>query len=231
MRATVQTHCGQIEVEGTTQAELFERMASAVEVFDQTYCGLCKSERIVPVCRHSDKYTFFQYQCRECGAELKMGQVKEGGRLFPVRKLDRDGRPDSDKGTTGSHNGWYVYRGENAPQQAAPIPQRQEPPAKPTGQPAGLAPGQMPALGLPMTACELFDRLRRTQEQLERDGRCFSGDLLAYADTISHEMGFPQTLDKWTLKQTIDCYRLCGVWIGKLPPGRVGAGAKAKQAG
>jgi hypothetical protein len=117
MQATIRLAGGNrlIQVEGETQKDLFEGMAMAYEVFDETCCGLCGSTNIRPVVRIVDKFRFYEYSCQEpgCWGKLTFGQSQdiEGG-LFPKRKLLENGKPHKD-GEYGPHKGWTKYRGDN----------------------------------------------------------------------------------------------------------------------
>lgn len=118
MQATIKLAGGArlIQVEGETQADLFEQMAQAYEVFGETCCGLCGTTNIRPVLRVVDKYRFYEYQCEEqgCRAKLTFGQSQDvKGALFPKRKLLDNGKPDLKEGHYGEHRGWTRYRGDN----------------------------------------------------------------------------------------------------------------------
>jgi hypothetical protein len=129
MQATIKLADGQrlVTVNGETQKDLFESMATAYEVFGETQCGLCGSTNIRPVVRIVDKFRFYEYSCQEpgCWAKLTFGQAQEGGGLFPKRKLLDNGKPDKD-GEFGPHKGWTKYRGDN--QDEPPRPQSSLPP-------------------------------------------------------------------------------------------------------
>ena len=60
-------------------------------------------------------YEYFEMSCTnsKCRARLSYGQRQDGGGIFPVRKLDTNGKPDRETGAYGPHNGWSKYRGEN----------------------------------------------------------------------------------------------------------------------
>jgi hypothetical protein len=107
-----------VEVEGETQKALFQEMSRACEVFGETKCALCNSEDIRPAVRFVTKgkktYDYHEMVCQnsKCRAKLTYGQNMEGGTLFPIRKLTKEGKPDRDEGQYGNHNGWTKYRGE-----------------------------------------------------------------------------------------------------------------------
>lgn len=123
-----------VQVEADTQRELFEQHAAAVEVFGEVQCGLCHSEKIMPVVRTvtsgKQEYSFHELHClnAECRARLSFGVHKGGDTLFPHRKLDAAGRPDRATGAWGEHRGWTKYRGEPK-SEAAPDGRTTAPPA------------------------------------------------------------------------------------------------------
>jgi len=108
-----------IEVEGETQKDLFHELASAHEVFGEKQCGLCSSTNVRPVWRTVSKTTgkkvesfdYAEVRCDDCGAKLAFGMMMEGGRLFPKRKLNKDGQPDNE-GEYGRHKGWHKWKPE-----------------------------------------------------------------------------------------------------------------------
>jgi hypothetical protein len=108
-----------VQVEAETQKQLFEEWASAVEVFGEQRCGLCKSEAIAPVVRTvthgKQEYQFHELHCQnpECRARLTFGIHQTGETLFPHRRLDPSGRPDRAAGEFGEHRGWTKYRGDS----------------------------------------------------------------------------------------------------------------------
>lgn len=107
-----------VKVEGETAKDLFEQMAMAYEVFNETHCGVCQSTDIRPVHRVSGKFHFYEYHCQApgCRARLAMGQITDSnGELFPVRKLLPNGKPNFKNGTFGPHNGWSKYKGDDDP--------------------------------------------------------------------------------------------------------------------
>ena len=119
MEATIRLAGGSrlVKVEGETAKDLFENMAMAYEVFNETACGLCGSTNIRPVHRVADKYHFYEYHCQEpgCWARLSLGQLNDNnGALFPVRKLMENGKPSFKLGDYGPHKGWTKYKGEPA---------------------------------------------------------------------------------------------------------------------
>jgi hypothetical protein len=95
-----------IEIDGETQKDLFENVASAYEVFNEHKCGLCGCEDIRPVVRRVTQ------KKKECLARLAISSNMVGGTLFPCRKLLPNGKPSNAEGKWGGHNGWSKYKGE-----------------------------------------------------------------------------------------------------------------------
>jgi hypothetical protein len=112
-----------VEVEAESQRDLFAAIASAYEVFAQRQCGLCACAELVPVYRTVTQgkkaFEYAEWTCTACHARLNLGAMIEGGRLFPHRRLDGQGKPDRETGTYGAHNGWTKYRGEATPEPTA----------------------------------------------------------------------------------------------------------------
>ncbi len=101
MEAIVKAFNGrlQIKVEAGNMPDLFRITSQVMEVLgsDQN-CGACNSDSIRPQARKSEEgYDFYELVCNNCGAELKMGQKKVGGTLWPKRK-DEQGRPLANRG-------------------------------------------------------------------------------------------------------------------------------------
>lgn len=128
----------EITVEAATPKDLFEEMAMAYEVFNETACGLCGSTNIRPSHRSVDKYHYYEYQCQDCHAKLAMSQSSDQpGRIFPNRKLLLNGKPSLKDGKTGPHQGWTKYRGDNQQDEEPPanVPRHNPPPQRPQQQP------------------------------------------------------------------------------------------------
>lgn len=96
----------EIEVEGKDSKEVFTQLAAATEIFGNTVCGNCDSQRTIPIVRENAGNTFYEMRCLDCGAVLGFGQKREGGSLFP-KKRDKDGN-------WLSGNGWVKYRKPDA---------------------------------------------------------------------------------------------------------------------
>jgi hypothetical protein len=121
MKATYTVRPGlSVEVEAPTQKQLFEELASAAEVFGELGCACCGGTDLAPYYRHvtQGKATFEypEWRCLnpQCDARLSLGTTMEGGRLFPIRQLDAQGRASRKHGTHGEHRGWTKFKGAAA---------------------------------------------------------------------------------------------------------------------
>jgi len=98
-----------VEVEGGTQIELFENIATAQEIFGITECGACHSKEIRFVVRKVTKqeknktkeYRYHELHCQKCRARLAFGLHQEGSTMFPKRK--------DETGNYLPNNGWSKY--------------------------------------------------------------------------------------------------------------------------
>lgn len=119
MKATVPFKICTVEIEGANVKELFREIATLSEVFNEEKCGVCGGTDIVPKTRDVEKskktYEYFEISCNnpKCRARLSFGQKQDGFGIFPIRKLDANGKPDRENGSYGSHNGWSKYKGGN----------------------------------------------------------------------------------------------------------------------
>ena len=80
-----------IKVDGNTQKEVFEKLASAQEVFDsEDKCGVCGKTnirfRVRHVAKGSQAFDYFELLCHDCNARLAFGQSTDKISLFPKRK-------------------------------------------------------------------------------------------------------------------------------------------------
>ena len=73
--------------------------------------GLCGKADIRFSVRTIQENDYYEMTCISCGGKLSFGQMKKGNKLFPIRKLDEDGKPDRENGKFGKHRGWTKYRG------------------------------------------------------------------------------------------------------------------------
>jgi hypothetical protein len=99
----------QVEAEGHTAAELFDQLATLVEVFGaESQCAFCKNEDLRPVVRTApDKNKHYELHCtnKDCRARFVFGQHKEPkGSLFPQRKVGK-----GDKANWKPNRGWEKY--------------------------------------------------------------------------------------------------------------------------
>ena len=86
-----------ITFEGETQKDIVKQLSSLEEVFGESACGKCGSEKLKWVCRENDGNEYYELRCLDCGAKLAFGVNKKGGGLFPKRK-DGEGNWLPDKG-------------------------------------------------------------------------------------------------------------------------------------
>lgn len=108
MKAILRTGGGRLsfEITGEKVKDVFKEIAQIQEVFDaESKCGVCGSQDLRFLARRVDKYDFYELQCTKqgCRARFAFGQAKEGGALFPKRKVDGKWLP---------HGGWAKYQGE-----------------------------------------------------------------------------------------------------------------------
>jgi hypothetical protein len=92
----------EVEVEGKDTKDCYTQLASAVEVFGNTRCGSCDSNRTVPVVRENQGNTYYETKCLDCGSSIGFGQKKQDGSLFPKKK-DKEGN-------WLDHSGWVKWQ-------------------------------------------------------------------------------------------------------------------------
>lgn len=61
----------------------FAFVAYVQSVFGTKRCGNCESPNLAFCHRTPQGYEYYSVQCRDCQHELKFGQQKDSGRLFP----------------------------------------------------------------------------------------------------------------------------------------------------
>jgi hypothetical protein len=61
----------------------FSFLAYADSVFGTKRCGNCESDNLSLVHRQPQGFDYYSVRCNDCKHELKFGQQKEGGKLFP----------------------------------------------------------------------------------------------------------------------------------------------------
>lgn len=84
--------------------DAFVEAAAAAELIKAAQCGMCGGGA-VPSHRIHDGNSYFAFKCTACGAELGVGQRKDGG-LFARRK-DKSGEYME-------NNGWLKWAGKKA---------------------------------------------------------------------------------------------------------------------
>ena len=110
--------------------DVFVQMAPVQEIFEAgKACGACQSENVRVETRTHDANRFYSFRCTDCGAQLDLGQTRDGTRLFARRK-DKDDNwlPD---------NGWYKWQGQRGGEES-----HQQPPPPPPARQQGNAYGQ-----------------------------------------------------------------------------------------
>ncbi len=122
MKATLTINQLLFELEASSGKDLFQQVAEIQEIFEaETKCGACESEDIRYGYREVDTYKYYELHCRNCDAQFKFGQKKQGGQLFPKRR--------SEDGGALPNGGWSKYQ-PNANDESA-RPSRQQQAAKP----------------------------------------------------------------------------------------------------
>lgn len=107
MKVTYRTTNGRLtfEFESDNEKKLFADLSHIQEIFEESSCGCCQSDRIRFEVREFDKNKYYKLVCDQCGATLDFHQRKEGERLY---------LKDSDRAS--STRGWYRHKdGERAP--------------------------------------------------------------------------------------------------------------------
>jgi hypothetical protein len=101
IKATTKIGLTNITVEATDIKDLFKQIGVFTELPNQCSCG---SQNIRLKHRVAKSYDFYSLKC-ECNKEFALGQMKEGGGLFPKgpwevpqRSNDGGGRDDSRSG-------------------------------------------------------------------------------------------------------------------------------------
>lgn len=113
MKATYKTKSGRLvfETEGESAADIVTELAKVQEIFDETHCGVCKSENIRWQHRVVDENSFYEMLCLEpkCRAKLECGQHKKPkGSLFFKRKIQQGDKEVFDVAT----RGWKRWDGK-----------------------------------------------------------------------------------------------------------------------
>lgn len=127
MQASFSTLKGTVNVvvEGDTQQELFEELASAQEIFQHDCCGVCKGSNIKFVVREVDKNKFYELHCetvvsgKTCRARLPFGCINsKDGKLFPKKRwstlsdTEKEKRgPEPESGYL-PNEGWFRWKKE-----------------------------------------------------------------------------------------------------------------------
>lgn len=93
-----------VEFDADGTKALFGHLSQLADVLEVEPCGQCKSTAVVHEHRVRQTFDYYSFRCRSCGAELSLGQYKDGRGLF-VKRQDEDGKPVG-------KNGWHHYKPE-----------------------------------------------------------------------------------------------------------------------
>ncbi len=91
-----------VEINVDSAKDAFKKLAEFQEVFDESQCGLCRSNDLQFIVRTVDGNDYYELKCQSCFGKLAYGQHKSEGSLFPKRKL-ADGSYDKE------HYGWHKW--------------------------------------------------------------------------------------------------------------------------
>lgn len=72
-----------IDIELKDIKQCFSFLSYADTVFGVKRCGNCDSDSLSFVHRQPQGFDYYSVKCGDCKHELKFGQQKEGGKLFP----------------------------------------------------------------------------------------------------------------------------------------------------
>jgi hypothetical protein len=80
----------EVEVDGDSTRDCFDKISSAVEIMSNSRCGACDSENVIPVVRENAGNHYREMSCIDCGCRLAFGQRRADGEMFPKKK-DKEG--------------------------------------------------------------------------------------------------------------------------------------------
>lgn len=72
-----------IDIELKDVKQAFSFLSYADDVFGVKECGNCGSRDLAFCHRQPQGFDYYSVKCKDCKHELKFGQQKEGGKLFP----------------------------------------------------------------------------------------------------------------------------------------------------
>lgn len=83
-----------IELDGSTQKDIFEKLAGVQQVFGEPKCGKCGGTDLRFQVREVDGNKYYEMVCMnpKCYAKLGYGQNKVGDTLFPKRFTQEKGK-------------------------------------------------------------------------------------------------------------------------------------------
>ena len=88
--ASVTVKSGNVTVEGETQKDIFQTLATYQEVFGTCNCKGCGKENLLYTVReqkdsNGKNQKYYELRCRDCYAKLQFGQHLEDPTLFPKK--------------------------------------------------------------------------------------------------------------------------------------------------
>lgn len=103
MKVTYTTENARIrfEFEVSSGKVAFEMIGKIQDIFEESACGCCSSPLVRCSTREHDGNTFYNLVCGACGAQLDIGQRKDGKGMW-LKRRDEDGNEKPNRG-------WYVY--------------------------------------------------------------------------------------------------------------------------
>ncbi len=104
MKVSYTTESGRLtfEAELPSVKHAFEFVALLQEIFEEPECGCCHSKNIKHQSRIHQDNQYLNLSCADCGAQLDIGQKKDGKGIF-VKRWDKDAQQAK------PNKGWYVY--------------------------------------------------------------------------------------------------------------------------
>lgn len=170
MKVTYASASGRLkfEFESENDKKLFSTLAHIQEVFEETSCGCCKSERIRNDVREFDGNFYYKLLCDDCGATMDFGQHKTGDSLFPKRH-------DKETKELLPNRGWYHYKAPAAAPASQPAP-------KPATQQSGPRTPSRPAKDQPASSGQ------KPQGQQQTSGQIHARVLAAYRSVATEDL-------------------------------------------
>lgn len=102
-----------VELEGSHEKDIFEKVGNFQEVFENDTCSACDSNNVKFTVREVDSNKFYELQCRSCFSKLRFGFNKDGSGMYPKRsQTDEKGKVVKDKNGKSvplGKNGWHKF--------------------------------------------------------------------------------------------------------------------------